>query len=376
MGLTTGHVFSDGDTVTAAKLNSMVNDATITSDTITSAMIKDDAIESRHIADGAITSNHITAGSVDMTALASGQTTEGYLIQTDASGDLTTLAAGSLGTVLVSGGAETAPSFTTVGAAGINAAMISDHTEITAPGEDDLLLVKDKVAGVNKSLQIQNLFTAVSGLTALTEADVASSDEYLVIDGANPKKITQGDIQTATLKSVNSLSALSDTTVADNDVLLVYDTSDSSVKKIAKSDLGTGGSIKEVQTVLTAATNGTQLSDTITAAPSSQDSGVLVVYTISVFNDREHRGNLTVTLPDAANYVSEGVKDLTILIAFNCATDSGNSTPDLIINSTDSDGNTVYPSSPGASGIVRGTIVRCVPFVSGSSHLWAVSGKL
>ena len=369
MGLTTGHVFSDGDTVTAAKLNAMVNDATITSDTITSAMIKDDAIESRHIADGAITSNHITAGSVDMTALASGQTTEGYLIQTDASGDLTTLAAGSLGTVLVSGGAETAPSFTTVGAAGINAAMISDHTEITAPGEDDLLLVKDKVAGVNKSLQIQNLFTAVSGLTALTEADVASADEYLVIDGANPKKITQSNLQTSVLKGVNDLASLSGTTVADNDVLLVYDTSDSSVKKIAKSDLGTGGSIKEIQTVITVSTNGTNMTDTITAAPSSKDSGVLVVYTTSR-DPAGHNGNLTVTLPDAANYVSEGVKDLTLLIGYP----SGIGSPELFVNSTDSDGNPVY-GGPGGT-VSQGTLVRCVPYVSGSSHFWAVSNHL
>lgn len=374
MGLTTGHVFSDGDTVTAAKLNAMVNDATITSDTITPAMIKDDAIESRHISDGAITSNHITAGSVDMAALASGQTTEGYLIQTDSSGNLTTLTAGSAGTVLVSGGAETAPSFTTVGAAGINAAMISDHTEITAPGEDDLLLVKDKAAGVNKSLQIQNLFTAVSGLTALSETDVASSDEHLIIDGSTAKKITQSNLQTSVLKGVNDLTSLSDTTVADNDVLLVYDTSDSSVKKIAKSDLGTGGSVKEVQTVLTASANSTPLNDTITAAPSSHDSGVLVVYTITG-SSAAHRANLTVTLPDAANYVSEGVKDLTLLIAFNCATDSS-AKPDLIFNSTDSDGNTVYAQSTATEQIVQGSIVRCVPFVSGSSHLWAVSGKL
>ena len=376
MGLTTGHVFSDGDTVTAAKLNAMVNDATISSDTIAPAMLKDDAIESRHISDGAITSNHITAGSVDMAALASGQTTEGYLIQTDSSGNLTTLTAGSAGTVLVSGGAETAPSFTTVGAAGINAAMISDHDKLEAPAVDDVVLAKSGSAGVNKRLEIQNLFTAVSGLTALTEADVASGDEHLIIDGSTAKKITQSNLQTSVLKGVNDLASLSDTTVADNDVLLVYDTSDSSVKKIAKSDLGTGGSIKEVQTVFTAATNGTQLSDTITAAPSSHDSGVLVVYTIDVYNEREHRGNLTVTLPDAANYVSEGVKDLTLLIAFNCATDYGNSTPDLIFNSTDSDGNTVYAQSTATERIVRGSLVRCVPFVSGSSHLWAVSGKL
>lgn len=379
MGLTTGHVFSDGDTVTAAKLNAMVNDATISSDTITPAMLKDDAIESRHISDGAITSNHITAGSVDMAALASGQTTEGYLIQTDSSGNLTTLTAGSAGTVLVSGGAETAPSFTTVGAAGINAAMISDHDKLEEPAVDDVVLAKSGSAGVNKRLEIQSLFTAVSGLTALTEADVASGDEHLIIDGSTAKKITQSNLQTSVLKGVNDLASLSDTTVADNDVLLVYDTSDSSVKKIAKSDLGNGGSLKEVQTNLSASVPGDSLSDTITASPSSNDSGVVVVYGITGYSG-SHYGDLTVTLPDAENYLSEGIKTLTLLIDFDITT-IGSTTTDVIFNSTDSGGNTVYASFVNASatrvsgkitGVFRGSLIQCVPYVRGSDHAWAV----
>lgn len=237
MGLTTGHVFSDGDTVTAAKLNSMVNDATISSDTITSAMIQDDAIDSRHIADGAITSNHITSGSVALDSIASGQTTAGYLIQSDGSGDLTTLNVGATGTVLVSNGAETAPSFTTVGGAGINASMISDHDKLESPVITDQLLAKSISAGVNKRLEIQDLYRTVSGLTAITDADVVSADEHLIIDGGVPKKITQGNLESSVLKSINGLSSLNDTTVSDDDVMLVYDTSASAAKKIAKSDL-------------------------------------------------------------------------------------------------------------------------------------------
>ena len=380
MGLTTGHVFSDGDTVTAAKLNAMVNDATISSDTITPAMLKDDAIESRHISDGAITSNHITAGSVDMAALASGQTTEGYLIQTDSSGNLTTLTAGSAGTVLVSGGAETAPSFTTVGAAGINAAMISDHDKLEEPAVDDVVLAKSGSAGVNKRLEIQNLFTAVSGLTALAESDVASGDEHLIIDGSTAKKITQSNLQTSVLKGVNDLASLSDTTIADNDVLLVYDTSDSSVKKIAKSDLGNGGSLKEVQTNFSGVLPGDNLSDTITATPSSSDSGVVVVYGITG-QSVAHYADLTVTLPDAENYLSEGIKTLTLLIDFDIQTIGATTTTDVEFNSTDSGGNTVYAShvnatNPRVSGkiteVFRGSLIQCVPYVRGSDHAWAV----
>lgn len=370
MGLTTGHVFSDGDTVTAAKLNSMVNDATISSDTITSAMIQDDAIDSRHIADGAITSNHITSGSVALDSIASGQTTAGYLIQSDGSGDLTTLNVGATGTVLVSNGAETAPSFTTVGGAGINASMISDHDKLESPAITDQLLAKSITAGVNKRLEIQDLYRTVSGLTAITDADVVSADEHLIIDGGVPKKITQGNLESSVLKSINGLSSLDDTTVADDDVMLVYDTSASAVKKIAKSNLGTGGSIKEIQTLITVASNGVNMTDTITAAPSSNDSGVLVVYTLSS-GSAGHQGNLTVTLPDAANYVSEGVKDLTLIINYPPLPFGAG---ELIVNSTDSDGNAVYG---GPTGDVRqGTFVRCVPYVSGSSHFWTVSNQL
>jgi len=256
MGLTTGHVFSDGDTVTAAKLNSMVNDATISSDTITSAMIQDDAIDSRHIADGAITSNHITSGSVALDSIASGQTTAGYLIQSDGSGDLTTLNVGATGTVLVSNGAETAPSFTTVGGAGINASMISDHDKLESPVITDQLLAKSISAGVNKRLEIQDLYRTVSGLTAITDADVASADEHLVIDGGVPKKITQGNLESSVLKSINGLSSLDDTTVADDDVMLVYDTSASAVKKIAKSDLVADGITYAAKAAVTRDTSG------------------------------------------------------------------------------------------------------------------------
>jgi len=197
MGLTTGHVFSDGDTVTAAKLNAMVNDATITSDTITPAMIKDDAIESRHIADGAITSNHLTSGAVSIGAVESGQTTEGYLIQTDSSGDLTTLNVGASGTVLVSSGAETAPSFTTLGASGVSSAMISDHDKLESPVPSDLVFAKSISAGVNKRLEIQDLYRAVNGLTALSASDIADADEFLVLDAGTPKKITKPELASA-----------------------------------------------------------------------------------------------------------------------------------------------------------------------------------
>jgi hypothetical protein len=143
-----------------------------------------------------------------------------------------------------------------VDATGVDATMISGHTEITSPGTDDTLLIKDKAAGVNKSLQIQNLYKTVSGLTALSSADIANPDEFLVLDGGIPKKITKANLETATLTSVNNLAALTSATVADDDVLLVYDTSTSSAKKIAKSDLVADGITYAAKAAVTRDTSG------------------------------------------------------------------------------------------------------------------------
>lgn len=238
MGLSKGHTFTDGETVTAAKLNNLVDNATITSDTVATAMIQNNAVTADKLATDAVTGANIASNSINLTSLsnASGGTS-GTIVQSGAGGVFEEFTPGTSGTFLKSAGTDASLTWGTVDATGVDATMISGHTEITSPGEDDLLLVKDKVAGVNKSLQIQNLYKTVSDLTLLGSSDVADADEYLIIDGANPKKITQANLQTATLTSVNGLAALSDTTVADDDVLLVYDTSTSTVKKIAKSDL-------------------------------------------------------------------------------------------------------------------------------------------
>lgn len=243
MGISKGHTFTDGETVTAAKLNNLVDNATITSDTVTTAMVQNNAITADKLATDAVTGANIASNSINLTSLsnASGGTS-GTIVQSGAGGVFEEFTPGSAGTFLKSAGSDASLTWGTVDSTGVDATMISGHTEITSPGEDDLLLVKDKVAGVNKSLQIQNLYKTVSDLTLLGSSDVADADEYLVIDGANPKKITQANLQTATLTSVNGLTALTDTTVADDDVLLVYDTSTSTVKKIAKSDLFNAGS--------------------------------------------------------------------------------------------------------------------------------------
>ena len=239
MGLSSGHTFTDGETVTAAKLNNLVNNGTITTNTITTGMLLDDSVTSAKLAPNAVTGASISANTINLSTLsnASGGTS-GTLVQSGSGGVFEELSPGATGTVLVSGGTDAALSFGTIDNVAIGATMISGHTEISDPGEDDLLLVKDKNAGVNKSLQIQNLYKTVNDLTALSSSDIANPDEFLVIDGGSvPKKITYQNLQTATLASINDLPALTDVTVADDDILLVYDTGDGSVKKIAKSNL-------------------------------------------------------------------------------------------------------------------------------------------
>lgn len=199
MGLSSGHTFTDGETVTAAKLNNLVNNGTITTNTITTGMLLDDSVTSAKLAPNAVTGASISANTINLSALsnASGGTS-GTLVQSGSGGVFEELSPGATGTVLVSGGTDAALSFGTIDNVAIGATMISGHTEISDPGQDDLLLVKDKVAGVNKSLQIQNLYKTVNDLTALSSSDIANPDEFLVIDGGSaPKKITYQNLQSS-----------------------------------------------------------------------------------------------------------------------------------------------------------------------------------
>ena len=234
-----GHTFSDGDTVTAAKLNNLVDNATLNNDAITGAMIADSAISSNHLAAGAVSGASLSSNTVALTALSNASSgSSGTIIQSGTGGTFQELTLGAAGTILKVGSGNLAE-WGTVDSSGVGVDMISGHAVLSSPGLDDEVLVKEK-SGVNKRVECQNLLKVVSGLTEMTTSDVASTDEHLVIDGGLPRKITQANLQNVTLSSVNDLTALDSTTVADDDVLLVYDTSTGTVKKIAKSDLVSG----------------------------------------------------------------------------------------------------------------------------------------
>lgn len=162
-------------------------------------MLLDDSVTSAKLAPNAVTGASISANTINLSTLsnASGGTS-GTLVQSGSGGVFEELSPGATGTVLVSGGTDAALSFGTIDNVAIGATMISGHTEISDPGQDDLLLVKDKNAGVNKSVQIQNLYKTVNDLNALSSSDIANPDEFLVIDGGStPKKITYQNLQSS-----------------------------------------------------------------------------------------------------------------------------------------------------------------------------------
>ena len=124
----------------------------------------------------------------------------------------------------------------------------------------------------------------------------------------------------------------------------------------------------QVTVPITVANNQSSVVHTITSAPSSNDSGVLVVYDVDT-GGAFHAGDITVTLPDAGQFLNEGVKTLQITIGNQ---QSGH--VEFVIESTDSDSNTVLNNSGATSPLPRGVIVTCTPFVYDGNHYWTVSG--
>ena len=200
-----GHTFSDGDTVTAAKLNNLVDNATLNNDAITGAMIADSAISSNHLAAGAVSGASLSSNTVALTALSNASSgSSGTIIQSGTGGAFQELTLGAAGTILKVGSGNLAE-WGTVDSSGVGVDMISGHAVLSSPGLDDEVLVKEK-SGVNKRVECQNLLKVVSGLTAISSSDVASDDEFLMIDGGLPRKITKSELSSALNTTVDSVA--------------------------------------------------------------------------------------------------------------------------------------------------------------------------
>lgn len=197
MGISKGHTFTDGETVTAAKLNNLVDNATITSDTISEAMIKNGAVTSDKLGTNAVTGASIAANTINVSSLSNATGGgPGTLVQSGAGGVFEEFTPGTSGTFLKSAGTDAALEWGRVDSDGVADTMISGHTVLSSPGADDEVLVKEK-SGINKRSEIQNLFKVVSGLTAMPSTDVVSTDEFLIIDGGFPRKITKANLESA-----------------------------------------------------------------------------------------------------------------------------------------------------------------------------------
>jgi hypothetical protein len=68
-GLTTTQTFSDGDTVTAAKLNNIISNCSIDDDAITTVKIDDDAVTLAQMADNSVDTGQLVADSVENSKL-------------------------------------------------------------------------------------------------------------------------------------------------------------------------------------------------------------------------------------------------------------------------------------------------------------------
>ena len=198
MGLVKGHTFSDGETVTAAKLNNLVDSATIANDTVTTAMIGDNQITAAKLATDSVNGASIQSASINYNALvtASGST-RGVLIQSGVGGvyeELTPHA--TTGYVLQSNGSSAPVTYGTIGAVAVGSGMISDHTEELIPVTNDVVLIRDTSAGANKRAQLSNLFKVITGLSSLTSGTIADDDELVVYDDSDstPKKITKANL--------------------------------------------------------------------------------------------------------------------------------------------------------------------------------------
>src|SRR6056300_352951 len=114
-----------------------------------------------------------------------------------------------------------------------NTGTITNKTELTSVANDDLLLIYDNDAGALKKIQKSNLDTSldINGKTDLTTG-IEGADELVIYDNS-----------TSTIKKVNLdnlvIGQTAVTSLADDDVFLVYDTDAGEIKKVEKQYVAT-----------------------------------------------------------------------------------------------------------------------------------------
>jgi len=188
-GLTTTQSFSDGDTVTAAKLNNIISDCTIDDDAITTAKIDDDAVTLAQMDDDSVDTGQLVDDAVQNSKLENMAASTVKANATSGSANPTDVAVAANKLLVGTSDSINAVSFTTdleldaadSAAADIQVAdtLISGKSTVTVVPANDTVLVYDADGSGNKlgkatvtdMMQTLPAVTTTSGVVRLATAE-------------------------------------------------------------------------------------------------------------------------------------------------------------------------------------------------------------
>ena len=188
-GLTTTQTFSDGDTVTAAKLNNIIANASIDADAITTAKINDDAVTLAQMADDSVDTGQLVDDAVQNSKLENMAASTVKANATSGSANPTDVAVAANKLLVGTSDSINAVGFTTdleldaadSAAADIQVAdtLISGKSTVTVVPANDTVLVYDADGSGNKlgkatvtdMMQTLPAVTTTSGVVRLATAE-------------------------------------------------------------------------------------------------------------------------------------------------------------------------------------------------------------
>lgn len=222
MGLIKGHTFEDGDTVTAAKLNNLVDLGEIEALSVTNAMLQSSSVTADKLAPDAVKGSSIGTNTVHHHSFVNSVgDTRGSMLQSGTSGVFQELAPhATAGLPLKSGGPNASLVYAALDNVGVGAELISGHDEDTAPAKDDFVLASDTSEGANKKVLVSNLWKSVNGLSEVTDVTLDDTDELAILAaGTTPKKINIASVRAAIAADSGLPSGAVNFYNADSDVI-------------------------------------------------------------------------------------------------------------------------------------------------------------
>jgi len=206
-GLTTTQTFSDGDTVTAAKLNNIVANCTIDDDAVTTAKIDDDAVTADKLANNSVDSNSIKPDVVTNSKLeevaaktVKANATNGTANPTDVPVAANKLLVGTSNSInAVSFADDLALDNADSTATKIIAApsLINGKSTVAASNLDELLLYDQDATSVLKKTTAGSIVASLKATDSQSgSAELATSAE-LISGSASPTNLVAGSVNTA-----------------------------------------------------------------------------------------------------------------------------------------------------------------------------------